>query len=189
LGTKIELNRYLIDNSGSRFTVRAFASGLLSAFGHNPRIEIRDFTGEVGFAPDALEKGYLRIRIRADSLQVAADISSNDRREMERIMNEEVLEVAKYPEIIYEGSGVSASRVGEGRYRVEVAGNLSLHGVTRNQGISTQVTITGEMLRASGEFSLLQTSYGIKPVAVAGGALKLKDELKFTFDILARRQE
>ena len=36
----------------------------------------------------------------------------------------------------------------------------------------------GNMLRASGEFSLNQTDFGIKLVSVAGGALKLKDELK-----------
>jgi hypothetical protein len=45
------------------------------------------------------------------------------------------------------------------------------------------------MLRASGEFALKQTDYGIKLVSVAGGALKLKDELKFSFEIVARRQE
>jgi hypothetical protein len=45
------------------------------------------------------------------------------------------------------------------------------------------------MLRASGEFLLSQSSYGIKPVSVAGGALKLKDELKFSFEIVARKQE
>ena len=45
------------------------------------------------------------------------------------------------------------------------------------------------MLRASGDFILKQSDYRIKPISVAGGALKLKDELKFAFDIIARRQE
>jgi hypothetical protein len=45
------------------------------------------------------------------------------------------------------------------------------------------------MLRASGDFALDQTDYNIKLVSVAGGALKLKDELKFSFEILARKQE
>ena len=40
-------------------------------------------------------------------------------------------------------------------------------------------------MRAKGEFTLKQTDYGIKLVSVAGGALKIKDELKFTFDVLA----
>jgi hypothetical protein len=45
------------------------------------------------------------------------------------------------------------------------------------------------MLRASGDFILRQPDYQIKPVSVAGGALKLKDELNFSFEILARGQE
>jgi hypothetical protein len=47
----------------------------------------------------------------------------------------------------------------------------------------------GTFLRASGDFSLNQTDYGIKLVSVAGGALKLKDELKFSFEIVAWREE
>jgi hypothetical protein len=45
------------------------------------------------------------------------------------------------------------------------------------------------MLRASGDFILKQSDYGIKPVIVAGGALKLKDELKFSFEMVARAKE
>ena len=45
------------------------------------------------------------------------------------------------------------------------------------------------MLRASGEFSVQQTSFNLKLISVAGGGLKLKDELKFTFDIVARRKQ
>jgi hypothetical protein len=44
-------------------------------------------------------------------------------------------------------------------------------------------------LRASGEFTLRQSDYGIKPVSFAAGALRLKDELKFQFELVARQQE
>ena len=47
----------------------------------------------------------------------------------------------------------------------------------------------GDTLRANGEFALRQSDYRIKLASVAGGALKLKDELKFTFDIVARRKQ
>ena len=40
---------------------------------------------------------------------------------------------------------------------------------------------------ASSRFS--QTAFGIKLVWSQAGRLKLKDELKFTFDIVARKQE
>jgi hypothetical protein len=45
------------------------------------------------------------------------------------------------------------------------------------------------MLRISGDFTLRQSDYGIKPVSFAAGALRLKDELKFNFEMVARRQE
>ena len=61
-----------------------------------------------------------------------------------------------------------------------------MHGVTRNQPIVVRVAVLGNMLRASGDFSLDQTDYNIKLISVAGGALKLKDELKFSFEIVAR---
>jgi len=71
---------------------------------------------------------------------------------------------------------------------VELDGNLSLHGVTRRERVTVQVAVTGDMLRAFGDFSIRQSDYRIKPASVAGGALKLKDELKFTFDIVARKK-
>jgi hypothetical protein len=46
----------------------------------------------------------------------------------------------------------------------------------------------GEMLRASGEFILRQSEYNVKPVSVMGGALQLKDELQFSFEMVARQQ-
>jgi hypothetical protein len=44
------------------------------------------------------------------------------------------------------------------------------------------------MLRAFGEFALRQSDYGIKPPSAVGGGLKVKDEVKFTFDIVARKR-
>jgi polyisoprenoid-binding protein YceI len=181
--------RYTIDKRASRFTVKAFAGGMLSAFGHNPVMAIRDLDGEVSLAPDAPGQSSLTMRIRAGSLEVTGDIGSKDRREMEGMMNDDVLEVSKYPEILYESPGGAATQIGEGRYRIDMNGSLTLHGVKRGQPVSAQVTINGGMLRASGEFSLLQTDYGIKPVNAMGGTLKVKDELKFTFDIVARHKE
>jgi polyisoprenoid-binding protein YceI len=183
------VGRYLLDKSSSRFTVRAFASGMLSAMGHNPTIAIRDFTGEVNFDPADPAKASLRMQIRADSLEVTDDIKSKDRKEMESAMNQQVLESAKYPSIIFESAAVSVAQLSEGRFQVPMDGNLSLRGVTRRLPVTAQVTLLGDMLRASGEFSILQSDYGVPLVSVAGGALKLKDELKFNFDIVARKQE
>ena len=180
---------YTIDGRASRFTVRAFAAGLLSAMGHNPTVAIRDFSGGMDFDPAKPEASAFQFVIKASSLSVQDDISPKDRREMERLMNEEVLESSKFPETRYEAAVISVGRVSEMLYAANLDGELTLHGVKRRQPITARVTLLGSMLRASGEFTLKQTDYGIKLVSVAGGALKLKDELKFSFEIVARRQE
>jgi polyisoprenoid-binding protein YceI len=178
--------RYRLDAGRSRFTVQAFAEGLFSPFGHDPVIAIRDFVGEAECAPDTLEAAKLRVAVRADSLAVAVDIREKDRVEIEQVMREQVLETARYPEILFESTSVTAGRLSGGRRRVRVVGDLTLHGVTgRNLRIQAEVKTTEDGLRAQGAFTLRQTDYQIKPVSVAGGALKVKNGLKFSFDIVA----
>lgn len=102
-------------------------------------------------------------------------------------MYDEVLEGDRFPEIEYKCSRVTANGTGD-RYWAVLHGEFTLHGTTRTLPISARVVVTGESLRASGEFSIKQRDYGIAPVKVAGGAIKLEDEVKCTFDIVAAKQ-
>ncbi|MGH9552654.1 MAG: YceI family protein [Terriglobales bacterium] len=180
--------RYVIDAKESTFLVRAFATGMLSAFGHSPTIAIPDFEGEVKWSPNSLEDASLRMVVQASSLAVTDDISKSDRSEIERKMKEEVLQTDGFPEIIYECSQLSSiQKMGEGSFTAVLNGDLTLHGVTLNQAISARLTLKGDTLRAAGEFSIRQSDYEIRPVSAAGGTVKLKDELKLSFDITARK--
>ena len=185
--TAVAAHKYSINAMVSRFTVQAFASGFLSAFGHNPKFAIRDLSGEINFDPEHIEKSTMHLVIRATSLSVTDNISDKDRREIEGEMRDKVLEIAKYPEIVFDVADVTMSKADDGQANVILNGQLSLHGVTHQQKVPATVVVTGEMLRAFGEFSLRQTDYGIKPVSAVGGGLKVKDEVKFTFDIAARQ--
>ncbi len=181
--------RFVVDANASRFIVQAYATGLLSAMGHNPVIGIRKFSGEVRFNSETLEASGFKLAIDAASLSVENDISDKDRREMEKHMNEEVLEVGKYPDIVYEASQVSVTKLGDAMYSAAVNGNLRFRGVARSQPVTVRIAAFGEMLRASGDFTLRQSDYQIRPISVAGGALKLKDELKFSFELVVRKKE
>ena len=187
--TKATLVHYIVDSRVSRFTVQAFATGIMSAMGHNPVIGIRNFNGGVDFGPDVLQGSGFLLGIKMNSLSVQDDISDKDRREIERLMNEQVLEITKYPEALYEASAVSITRLGDSLYSAVLDGNLTFHGVTHRQPVTARVAIFGTMLRASGDFRMDQTDYQIKPVSVAGGALRLKNELRFSFEMVARGQE
>jgi polyisoprenoid-binding protein YceI len=189
MGSSTETSvHYVADTRASQFTAQVFSGGMLSAFGHSPTIIIRDFTAEADVNPDNPEQASLKVVIQAESLSVKDDISDKDKREIERMMQQEILETSRYPEIVYECSSFTASKAGEGQYSVTVNGELTMHGVTRPQPVTARVALTGDSLRAFGSFSLLQTDYELKLASVAGGALKVKDELKFSFNILARKK-
>lgn len=180
--------RYAIDGSNSSFTVRAFATGLLSAFGHNPTIAIPDFQGEIRFNPEAVEQSFVRIVIHAASLNATDDIREKDRMEINRAMQEEVLESDSYPDIVYQAGRMTASKIGEGQYWGTLNGELTLHGVQRSQPVPVRISVNGDLLRATGELSVRQSDYEIRPVSAAAGTVKLKDELKLSFAISARQQ-
>ena len=180
--------RYLIDAGISRFTVRAFATGMLSALGHSPTIAISGFEGEISLGADSLDGASLRLKIKADSLAVQDQVSDKDRREMESQMKETVLATSRFPEIVYECASVTGNWPAEGQAVVALNGTLTLRGVARTVLISARLTNMGTLLRASGEFALSQSAFEIPPVSAVGGTLRIKDELKFTFDIAARKQ-
>lgn len=183
-----ELEHYSVDAAASTFKVQAFAEGLLSAFGHDPVFGVKDFQGEVQFVAGTFENASLKITINANSLTVVNDVKEKDRHDIERAMRDEVLEIGKYPEIVFQSNNVALSRAGNDRYRARMIGDLTLHGVTQsNIWLNGEVTLTPEGLRAKGDFALKQTDYKIKLVSVAGGTLKIKNEVKGSFDILARR--
>ena len=78
--------RFVIDPTASRFTVQAFATGLLSAFGHNPKIGIRDYDGEIQFVPDTYEKAFVRVTVRTGAMDVLDEMKSDDRKKLEQAM-------------------------------------------------------------------------------------------------------
>lgn len=180
--------RYLVEPGLSRFTVKAFATGLLSALGHSPTFAIRDFEGEAWLAPATLENAGVRMRVWAGSLELQDHINDQDRREIEHKMRDIVLETARFPEIVYECDSVS-SNSSRSQSSVVLDGKLTLRGVTGKLLITAQLSAPGDLLRASGEFAIRQSDYHIKPVTALAGTLKLKDELKFSFDVVSRKRD
>jgi len=181
----IQSARYSIDDRQGQFTVKAFAGGLFSAFAHDHTIAIKSYDGRVEFTYGTVEPASLEIKVKAASLALTDRVSAADRQKIETTMRDEVLEVSSYPEIVFKSTSVSASKTGEGQYQARISGDLTLHGVTRPLVINARLEFGDKTLRAKGAFSIKQSAFSIKPVSVAGGTVKVKDELKFTFDVAA----
>ena len=181
-----DVRRYRIDAGQSSFMVHASVGGLLSGFGHNHNIAIKDISGETQFTDGTVAPASLHLRIRADSLTVTDKVSDSDRQTIEKTMREQVLETGKYPEITFNSTKIEATKNSDFEYQAKILGDLTMHGVTRNVPINAQMTFDYKTLRARGEFTLKMTDYSIKPPSVAGGTIKVKDTLKFTFNIFSQ---
>ena len=180
--------RYVIDTSHSKFMARAFAGGILWFKGHDHHLAARDFTGEVELTPDSITPASLHLVVKAASLVETGEAFTEPQKE---IINKELREIVlhpdRYPDITFQSTSVSAKPSGGAGHDVKIIGNLTLHGVTRREEIPVRVTTQGNEMRAIGEFSIDRGDYGVKATSAFHGMVRVRDKVKFTFDIVARR--
>jgi polyisoprenoid-binding protein YceI len=165
-----------IDTAKSELTVRVYKAGVLGALGHNHSIAAPMKSGAVDTSAHTVE-----LRIAAASLKVQdPGGSEKDHQEIQNTMvGPEVLDVEHHPEIIFRST--NAESIGEGAWHL--LGNLTIHGQSRP--IELEVREAGGHYR--GTAHLKQSEFGIKPVKVAGGTIRVKDEIRIEFDIQLAR--
>lgn len=180
--------RYQLDASRSKFMAEALAGGLLWFKGHNHLIAVRDFSGEAHLDPDSIPAATLRLTAKAASLEETSDVFTPQQKE---IINKELREIVlhpdQFPDITFQSTGTSGKATGNGQYDLKLNGNLTLHGVTRPIVIPTKVTVSGDELRAVGKFSINRSDYNVKATSAFHGLVRVKNRLKFTFDIVGRK--
>jgi polyisoprenoid-binding protein YceI len=183
----VAVARYRLDASRSQFMVRAFAGGPLFFKGHDHFVKVGDFDGEAELTPGALSPASLRLRVRADSLEETRGVFTEQQKQIiNKELREIVLESAKYPEITFKSTDITGHVAG-GQYEAKVGGELTLHGVTRHIVIPATVMLSGNELRARGEFTVNRGDYKVKATSAFHGMVRVRDRLKFTFDIVAHQ--
>jgi polyisoprenoid-binding protein YceI len=174
---------YRIDPRQCRFSVQAFATGMLSFVGHSPTFAVHDFSGTIRSETDEIQGMKLELTINADSLVLENRFSASDRAEIEDRMRREVLETARYPEIVYRASPLSVEATARGRFRVRLNGPLSLHGMTHTYQTDAELFVYVDGVELRGSCPLRMSDYRIRPVTALGGAIKLKDDVRISFDL------
>ena len=161
-----------IDAAHSVITVHVFKSGLFSAFADNHEIRAPISSG-------LLDETGRRVDLVIDSRKLAVldlGLAPEKRHEVQqRMLGPEVLDSDRFREIRFEASKVEQTS----QDHFLVNGSLSLHG--RTQPISLRILRSNG--RYHGDAVLKQRDFGITPVSVAGGTVKVKNELKIEFDI------
>jgi polyisoprenoid-binding protein YceI len=157
----------------STMTVHVYKSGFLSAFGHNHEIQAPIQSGQVK------EHGSPSVELRVDARKLRVldpEVSDDTRAQIqETMLGTQVLDANHFPDIRFQSTEVES----KGPDHWIVHGNLGLHG--KDHPVAVEVTLKGEHYRGSA--ILKQTDFGITPVTVAGGTVKVKDEVKIEFEI------
>lgn len=179
---------YSVDGTASKIEISVFKEGLMKAFAHDHLIAAQHMSGQVQLVPAHIERSSVFLKINAESLTVMdADVSDRDRQEIQTTMlGDKVLNTAKFPEITFASTNVSALQESANGRQLMLQGNLSLHGVQKTITFPLAVRTEGNELDAQGEVWLLQTDYGITPVKVAGGGVRVKDKIRINFSMVAR---
>ena len=176
---------YKLDPGQSKFMAHASPSGLLWFKGHTHHLAATDFSGQVELTPDTITPASLRLVVKAASLhETGADFTEPQKQIINKELKEIVFHPDQYPDITFQSTSVTAKPKGAGQYDVKITGNMTLHGVTHPVTIPAVVTLTGDTLRAAGEFSLDRDDYKVKATSAFHGMVRVGHDVKFEFDIV-----
>jgi polyisoprenoid-binding protein YceI len=161
-----------IDTQKSTITIHVGKTGAFSGFGHEHEVRaaIRSGTADTGAHP------AVEFHVDARALRVVdKDASDSDRNSVQQTMlGPDVLDSEKHPDITFKSSSAEAS----GANHWTLRGNLTL----REQARPITVQVSFKDGHYTGESTVKQTDFGIKPPGMAG--VRAKDELRIEFDVV-----
>ena len=160
------------DHSGVSFSIRHFVSNVSGRF--------RDFDGVIKYDKLNPAASSVEFRVRAASI----DTTNNDRDE--DLRSKKFFEVEKYPALTFTSTKV----VPKDASTLEVTGNLTMHGVSRE--ITFPVQVLGTMQAPHGEkagfeasFTVDRKEYGITWNNILDSGPMLGDAVKIHIEIEA----
>ncbi|MDR3064904.1 MULTISPECIES: YceI family protein [Comamonas] len=161
-------------------------AGTLASLGHDHVVASRQLQGYVSprlgradlyVALDSLsvDEPALRAMAGLDTQPSASDIEGTRSN-----MRTRVLQTSLHP---FARVQVRSDPDAEGE--VSLAVELTIHGVTRSLSVPARIDKKPGTVHIRGALSLDQSSFGITPFSILGGAIQVRDRLDMGFDVLA----
>lgn len=177
---------FVVDPERSRIHVHVGKSGVFGFAGHEHDVVGRPSGGEVVADAGDLSSSSVVVRVPATSFQVdAAKEPSGDAPKVQRTMEDEVLEVSTHPEMSFRSEKIEGRELSPGRYRLDVTGTVTLHGVSRRVEVPVTVAVQGDELTANGELRVRHDAFGLKRVSAGLGTVKVANEIDVRLEIVA----
>lgn len=111
--------------------------------------------------------------------------ASTQREVTETMLGPDVLDAKQFPTATYiiDSARKAPEQAGQQGDIYEFRGQLTLHGVTQPVAFRAGVETRGEWIRVAGQFPLVQSKYGIRPLTKAFGAIGVADQMTVWGDV------
>lgn len=180
---------YTLDLAQSQLSLTLVQEGMLSKRYPTHLVVVKNFSCNITLPRDE-KLTTVTLEAEAKSFTNADKIMSEfERRGFHDVLQNKVLESERYPAIKFKSVSVSGLKKTGDTRTFTLNGDLVLHGVTKRVAFPVIVTLANDQLRAIGEASLKQSDYGIQPYEGNMGLIKIADELKINFSIVAKLNE
>lgn len=192
-----ETGHYRIDSAASDIHWRVYRAGALSGLGHNHVISASGVSGSVQLETPPQESSFelnipvaalvvdnpaLRSRYGGDfSAQPSAKAVAGTRANM---LGDKLLKGDQFPQMQLSGSAVVSSG-----QQVDIPVTIRILGRSIAVRLPASVEFDGRQLRARGQFALSHRQLGLQPFSAALGALRVAEDIDFSYDIRANRTD
>lgn len=174
-----------VDSSHSLVIIEVHRAGALSRLGHDHVVASRNVTGFAsltGGVADlyvpldmlAVDEPGLRTEAGFDTQPSQQDIEGTRRNMLTRTLDAE-----HFPYAL-----IHVARADAGRPELKVT--ITLHGMTHSYEVPTQFENVRGGIAVAGRMSFNQSDFGITPLSILGGAIRVQDKLNLRFHILAQ---
>ena len=187
---------YRIDPQTSDVRLLVYRDGVLSTFGHNHVVSLKDFTGTIHLQPK-LAQSRVELEIQVDQLIVddaavrrqegqdfASEPSTDDAAGTRmNMLSNALLNAKQFPAI--KVTGTSGPVDAKNSAMLDLTVQLVGHEIKLT--IPATLKLEGDQLEASGEIELSHKQLGLKPFSALLGSLRVAEQMKFKYRIRARK--
>ncbi len=186
-------NVYSVIAERSKILIYVYRGGPFARLGHNHVIRAGDLTGLIHVTDD-LSVARADLSFSAAGLEIdpiadreaagpdfATTLSDSDlKATRNNLLGHALLDAANHPFIRVQIRPVRR----EGR-SLDLLAQITLKGVTHIYEDRAQLSISGGRIELTGSLAVAQTDFGITPLSILGGAVRVKDEVRIGYRLHA----
>jgi polyisoprenoid-binding protein YceI len=176
---------YVIDSAASRIEIDVFRGGLFGGFADNHVIRLTRFSGTA----QAASSGAWTVEVagEAGSLVVMDPGAAEEtkRKVQEKMLGPAQMDVDHYPRIELKSRSATP---GDSPNTWRLLADVTVHGVTQAVEFELTSEPEGNRLRVQGKKTLKLRDFGIEPIRLGMGTVKVRNEFDLVYDLVLERK-